>query len=125
MKVLIVEDMSSMRVIIKGELAQMGVLETNCTEARDGEAGWETLNANPDAFNLVLLDINMPKLNGLDLLKRLRADSRFTELPIVMLSSEAESDVVSTALKCGANQYVTKPISSEKLKKALAPFIEG
>ena len=69
---------------------------------------------------LLILDINMPEVSGLDMLEFLRRRSEWKSLPIIMLSSEAADSMVDQALQMGANTYLTKPVTIEELEKAMA-----
>ncbi len=85
----------------------------------DGESGWQRLVAGGERQaqmpDLVLLDLNMPGMDGLTLLRRLRADERFSRLPVVILTAETDADVRLKALKMGANDYLLKPVQSVEL----------
>lgn len=70
--------------------------------------------------DILILDINMPEVSGLDLLEFLRRRPEWKSLPIIMLSSEAADSVIDKALKMGANTYLTKPVTIEELEKAMA-----
>jgi len=76
---------------------------------------------NPE---LLILDINMPEVSGLDVLEFLRRRNEWKELPIVMLSSEAAKSMVDKALRMGADSYITKPVTIEELEKAMAIAIQ-
>ncbi len=76
---------------------------------------------NPE---LLILDINMPEVSGLDVLEFLRRRNEWKELPIVMLSSEAAESMVDKALRMGADSYITKPVTMEELEKAMAIAIQ-
>ncbi|HEX9332208.1 MAG TPA: response regulator [Anaerolineales bacterium] len=76
---------------------------------------------NPE---LLILDINMPEVSGLDVLEFLRRRNEWKELPIVMLSSEAAESIVDKALRMGADSYITKPVTMEELEKAMAIAIQ-
>ncbi|MCP3884593.1 MAG: response regulator, partial [Propionibacteriaceae bacterium] len=85
----------------------------------EGESGWNRLVAGAERQapmpDLVLLDLNMPRVDGLTLLRRLRADERFALLPVVILTAETDANTRLTALKMGANDYLLKPIQSVEL----------
>lgn len=120
--VLIVDDSRIMRNTVKGMFADMRM---SCTfiEAGDGEEALEQLSMCN--VGLVLLDWNMPKLSGIDFLKRVRAMEKYKKLPIIMVTSESAKFNVIEALKNGATDYLTKPVNkdifTEKLSKALNP----
>ena len=116
MKLLVVDDSSTMRRIIKNTLARLG--HKDVLEGADGVEGWDALNANPD-INMLITDWNMPEMNGLELVKKVRADSRFTDLPIIMVTTEGGKAEVITALKAGVNNYIVKPFTPQVLKEKL------
>jgi two-component system chemotaxis response regulator CheY len=119
-RILVIDDMPSIRELVKGQLKTMGF--KHIYEAEDGEAGWEALGRHFKAgepIGLVVSDWNMPKLKGLELLKRVRASSEFKDLPFVLLTSEAEREQVTEAVLSGVSQYVVKPFSSKTFEDKL------
>jgi len=119
MKILIVDDSTTMRRIIINSLKQMG--QEVVVEAADGIEGLAQLENHSD-IGLVLSDWNMPNLNGLDFLIRLRETRR--DLPVIMITTEAEKPNVIAALKAGANNYIAKPFSPETLREKLSQFLK-
>ncbi len=117
MKLLVVDDSSTMRRIIKNTLARLGYKDI--LEAEDGVKGWEQMNANPDV-EMLITDWNMPEMNGLELVKKVRADERFKDTPIIMVTTEGGKAEVITALKAGVNNYIVKPFTPQVLKEKLA-----
>ncbi|MEN4054105.1 MULTISPECIES: chemotaxis response regulator CheY [Sulfurimonas] len=117
MKLLVVDDSSTMRRIIKNTLARLGYKDV--LEGADGVEGWSQLDANPDV-EMLITDWNMPEMNGLELVKKVRADERFTDLPIIMVTTEGGKAEVITALKAGVNNYIVKPFTPQVLKEKLA-----
>lgn len=117
MKILVVDDSSTMRRIIKNTLARLD--HKDILEGADGLEGWTALDANPDV-EMLITDWNMPEMNGLELVKKVRADSRFTELPIIMVTTEGGKSEVIVALKAGVNNYIVKPFTPQILKEKLA-----
>jgi len=117
MQVLIVDDMQTMRRIMKNVLKQIGF--SNITEADDGKTALAEIKKKQ--FDLVLCDWNMPEMTGIDLLKALRADDAFKSIPFVMITAEAKKENIVEAVKAGVNNYIVKPFTaetvSEKLKK--------
>ena len=116
MKLLVVDDSSTMRRIIKNTLARLGY--KNVLEGADGVEGWEQLDSNPD-IEMLITDWNMPEMNGLELVKKVRADERFKDLPIIMVTTEGGKAEVITALKAGVNNYIVKPFTPQVLKEKL------
>jgi len=124
LKLVVVDDSSTMRRIIKNTLARLGYKDV--LEGEDGVKGWEVLDANPDV-GMLITDWNMPEMNGLELVKKTRADERFKDLPIIMVTTEGGKAEVITALKAGVNNYIVKPFTPQVLKEKLAAVmgIEG
>ncbi len=116
MKILVVDDSLVMRRII-GSAA--GVLGAECIEAANGQLALGRLNAEPDAFCLVCLDWNMPVMSGYDFLKALRADPRWSTLPVLMITTEGSRDSIIAALKAGATGYLTKPFNQQDLQSKI------
>lgn len=116
MKLLVVDDSSTMRRIIKNTLARLG--HKDVLEGADGVEGWEALDANPDV-DMLITDWNMPEMNGLELVIKVRADERFADLPIIMVTTEGGKAEVITALKAGVNNYIVKPFTPQVLKEKL------
>lgn len=120
MKLLVVDDSSTMRRIIKNTLARLNYKDV--LEGADGVEGWDALNNNPDV-EMLITDWNMPEMNGLELVKKVRSDERFTDLPIIMVTTEGGKSEVITALKAGVNNYIVKPFTPQVLKEKLGAVI--
>lgn len=116
MKLLVVDDSSTMRRIIKNTLARLG--HKDVLEGADGVEGWSVIDSNPDV-DMLITDWNMPEMNGLDLVIKVRADDRFKDLPIIMVTTEGGKAEVITALKAGVNNYIVKPFTPQVLKEKL------
>jgi len=116
LKLLVVDDSSTMRRIIKNTLARLGYKDV--LEGADGVEGWNALDSNPDV-EMLITDWNMPEMNGLELVKKVRADERFADLPIIMVTTEGGKAEVITALKAGVNNYIVKPFTPQVLKEKL------
>lgn len=119
-KVLVVDDMATVRQAIVLSLRSLGMVTIQ--QAIDGEDGWEKIKAcgTEEAFDIIFLDINMPKCNGIDLLKRIRSCSAFETIPVIMISTENEKDVILTAIQEGATNYILKPFTANIIKEKLA-----
>ncbi len=117
-KILIVDDMLTMRKLVTKVCKEIGF--SDITEASDGAKAWEAISAASPPFGLIISDWNMPNTTGLDLLKRVRADTRYGKLPFVLVTAEAEQHQIVEALKAGVSSYVIKPFTSEGLKEKLA-----
>jgi len=115
MKVLVVDDFSTMRRIVKNLLKQIGF--TNIDEAEDGEQAYTKLKS--ETFGLVVSDWNMPNLDGLGLIKKVRSDSEINSVPILMVTAEAEKDKVISAIQAGVNNYIVKPFTGEVLREKI------
>ena len=116
-RILIVDDMMTMRKIVAKACKEIGF--TDITEAADGQKGWEALQAASPDIGLVISDWNMPNCTGIDLLKRVRADSRYKIVPFVLLTAESEGHQVAEAAKSGVDNYIIKPFTAEILQKKL------
>ncbi len=114
-KVLIVDDFSTMRRICKHLLKQIGF--TNIVEADDGTTALNVLKK--EKVDLVLTDWNMPKMNGLELLKAIRKDPNLKHLPVIMVTAEALNENIIAALKAGVNNYIVKPFNAQTLEKKI------
>lgn len=117
LKVLVVDDMSTMRKLVIKALRDMGT--TNVTEAADGALAWEAFSSAQPAFDLIISDWNMPNTTGLEFLKRVRADSRFKQIPFILLTAETEASQVQEALKAGVSNYLVKPFSGDGLRQKI------
>jgi two-component system chemotaxis response regulator CheY len=115
-KVLVVDDMMTMRKLVRKCLTDLGF--TSVEEAADGQLAWAKLNETPD-FGLIVSDWNMPNCTGLELLKKVRADSKLKALPFVLLTAEGEAQQVKEAVGAGVDGYILKPFTAENLKEKL------
>lgn len=116
MKVLLVDDSTTMRRIQKTQLGNIGV--TDIEEAGNGEEALAKLKT-VSGIDLILLDWNMPVMDGITFLRAARADAAFAKIKIIMCTSESEKEKVMEALKSGANNYIVKPFTPEALKEKL------
>ncbi|ADC89142.1 response regulator receiver protein [Thermocrinis albus DSM 14484] len=114
-KFLVVDDMSTMRKIVKTLLNQLGY--TNVDEAENGRDALAKLRSS--SYDLVLLDWNMPEMDGLELLKAIRADDSLRHIPVIMITAEAKKENVLAAIQAGANNYIVKPFTLETLRDKL------
>lgn len=113
MKILAVDDSMLVRRIVASAASVIGA---DCEGAPDGLIALGALEADPTGFSLVCLDWNMPNMNGLDFLIRIRADERWKSLPVLMLTTEGSRDAIITAIKAGATAYMTKPFFEKDLQ---------
>ena len=116
MKVLLVDDSATIRRILKGLLGPMGI--TDILEASNGIMALKVLSENP-GVDYMLLDWNMPELDGLGVLKQVRANDAYRDLKIIMCTSEADKTKVIEAIKAGANNYIVKPFTPDIVKEKL------
>ncbi|MCX7747654.1 MAG: response regulator [Clostridia bacterium] len=116
MKILSADDSAIIRKIIKGAAE---VLEFELLEASDGLEALELLEKQYKDIGLILLDWNMPGLNGYDLLKEIKSNSRFRNIPVMMVTTESERQNIVKAIQAGASHYMTKPFTIEELIKKI------
>jgi two-component system, chemotaxis family, chemotaxis protein CheY len=116
MKVLLVDDSVTMRRIQKTQLNSLGI--TDVIEAGDGEEAYNKLGENMP-IDLIMLDWNMPVMDGISLLRKVRSEAKYQGVKIIMCTSESEKTKVVDALKSGANNYLVKPFTPEALKEKL------
>lgn len=116
-KVLIVDDSSIMRKFAKDSLKRLNV--TNVTEAEDGKAALTELKK--ETYDLILSDLHMPNMDGLELLRAVRSDSNLKDIPFIIMTLDGKKDVLLEAVKEGLNDYLIKPVTAgplgQKLKK--------
>ncbi|HIC10811.1 MAG TPA: response regulator [Campylobacterales bacterium] len=117
MKILVVDDSSTMRRIIKNTLGRLNYKDV--IEAENGVEAWAHMQENKD-LGMLITDWNMPEMNGLELVKKVRASGDFNDLPIIMVTTEGGKAEVITALKAGVNNYIVKPFTPQVLKEKLA-----
>lgn len=115
-KALVVDDSRAMRMILARTLRELGF---EVREAANGREALEVIHAERAAVRLVLADWNMPEMNGLELLQRLRRDPELASLVVVMVTTETEPDQMTAALEAGANEYVMKPFTRDILVEKL------
>jgi two-component system chemotaxis response regulator CheY len=120
MKILVVDDFSTMRRIVKNLLKQIGYV--NIEEAEDGALAYAKLKGGE--FSFIVSDWNMPNMDGLDLLKKVRSDPELKDIPVLMVTAEAEKEKVITAIQAGVNNYIVKPFTGEVLKEKMDKILE-
>ena len=119
-RILIVDDFSTMRRIVKNLLNDLGFFNT--TEADDGTSAMVELGRAK--FDLVITDWNMPGMPGIDLLKAIRADAGLSKIPVLMVTAEAKREQIIEAAQAGVNGYVIKPFTAGTLGDKLAKVFE-
>ena len=115
-KALVVDDSRAVRMILARTLRELGY---EVREAANGREALEVIEVEKSAVKLVLADWNMPEINGLELLKRLRQDPELSSLVVVMVTTETELEQMTAALEAGANEYVMKPFTKDILVEKL------
>ena len=120
LKFLIVDDFSTMRRIVRGLLKEMGC--NNADEAEDGAIALNMLKSQK--FDFVVSDINMPNMNGFDLLKAIKADESLRHIPVLMVTAEARKEDIVLAAQSGAAGYIVKPFTKATLEEKLAKILQ-
>lgn len=120
MKILIVDDFSTMRRIIKNLLRDLGF--TNTVEADDGTTALPILNAG--GIDFLVTDWNMPGMQGIDLLKHVRADEKLSTMPVLMVTAEQKREQIIEAAQAGVNGYIVKPFTAATLKEKINKIFE-
>jgi two-component system chemotaxis response regulator CheY len=115
-KALVVDDSKAVRIILAKILRELGY---EVCEAANGREALEVIEAQKAEVTLVLADWNMPEINGLELLKRLRQDPELSSLVVIMVTTETELGQMVAALDAGANEYVMKPFTRDILVEKL------
>ncbi len=121
MRVLIVDDSSVMRKIVERALRQAGLDSLVVLEAGSGVEGLEALKTN--TVQLILSDINMPSMDGLEFLRQMRAQKLADGVPVVMITTESSEEHVKQAILAGAQGYIRKPFTAEQVKERVLPLI--
>ena len=120
MKFLIVDDFSTMRRIVRGLLKEMGC--NNADEAEDGAVALGMLKAQ--RYDFVVSDINMPNMNGFDLLKAVKANDQLKHIPVLMVTAEARKEDIVLAAQSGAAGYIVKPFTKATLEEKLQKILQ-
>jgi len=120
LKFLIVDDFSTMRRIIRNLLKEIGY--ANADEAEDGQAALTKLRGG--AFDFVVSDINMPNMNGFELLTSIRGDAALKHIPVLMVTAEARKEDIVTAAQSGASGYIVKPFTKATLEEKLLKILQ-
>ena len=115
-KALVVDDSKAVRMILAKTLKELGF---EVREAANGREALEVIEVEKTAVTLVLADWNMPEINGLELLKRLRRKPELSSLVVVMVTTETEPGQMTAALEAGANEYIMKPFTRDILVEKL------
>jgi two-component system chemotaxis response regulator CheY len=119
-RILVVDDMKTMRRIIKNTLTGLGM--TEIMEAEDGSEAWDKIEGvlkEQNPFKLIISDWTMPKVTGLELLKKVRAHHIMGKVPFLLVTAEAEVEQVKEAIAAGVSGYITKPFPPTSLVEKL------
>ena len=122
-RILIVDDSSVMRKIVERSLRQAGLEISKVHEAGSGVEGLEVLKASQ--VDLILSDINMPSMDGLEFLRQLRAQNLAPGVPVVMITTESSEEHVKQAIQAGAQGYIRKPFTAEQVKERVLPLVRA
>ncbi len=120
LKFLIVDDFSTMRRIVKGLLKEMGC--NNADEAEDGVVALAMMKAQK--FDFVVSDINMPNMNGFELLKAIKAEDTLKHIPVLMVTAEARKEDIVMAAQSGAAGYIVKPFTKATLEEKVQKILQ-
>jgi len=120
MKFLVVDDFSTMRRIVRGLLKEMGM--NHVDEAEDGAIALHMVKNNK--YDFVVSDINMPNMNGFDLLKAIKADPDLKSIPVLMVTAEARKEDIVLAVQSGAAGYIVKPFTKATLEDKVIKIMQ-
>ncbi|NBX86870.1 MAG: response regulator [Proteobacteria bacterium] len=119
MRILVVDDAQTMRRIVVNLLRQLGF--TNMVEADDGTTAWERLSS--EHVDFIVSDWNMPKMTGIDLLKKVRESEKYKATPFIMVTAEGKRENVIAAVQAGVSNYIVKPFNAATLKEKLTKVV--
>jgi two-component system chemotaxis response regulator CheY len=122
-RALIVDDSSVMRKIVERALRQAGLDLQVVHEAGSGTEGLELLRAK--RVDLILSDINMPAMDGLEFLRQIRVENLAPGVPVVMITTESSEEHVKQAIEAGATGYIRKPFTAEQVKERVLPLVRA
>lgn len=118
---LVVDDFSTMRRIVTGLLKELEY--TKMSEAEDGAVAFKILESGATTVTFVLTDWNMPVMDGLTLLKKIRATPHLSHLPVLMITAEAKKENIVEAAQSGADGYIVKPFNAATLQEKIAKIL--
>lgn len=122
MKILVVDDSSTMRKVLVNSLVKLHYKREDCDEAKDGIEAWNLLLQNE--YRLILTDWNMPNLCGYELIKKIKKDeNKNMKTPIIMITTEGNQSEVIKALKVGVSNYIVKPFKHEQLASKVVQLL--
>ena len=119
---LVVDDSATFRQLLCMSLTRLdGITEKNITQAGDGVEALAKLRGN--TFDLVLTDINMPRMDGLEFVRRVRTEPTYSDLPIIIISTKGSEEQVEQGMAMGASGYLSKPISMPQLRELVSNLL--
>ncbi len=121
MKLLVVDDSSTMRKIIVRNLRRAGIDVSEIVEAADGAEGWEQVEKG--GFDMVFTDVNMPNMNGVELLTKIRETDGLKSIPVVMITTESTQEAIAMFKEKGASGCVAKPFTADQLEAVVSSLI--
>lgn len=124
-RALIVDDSSVMRKIVERALRQAGLDPLVVHEAGSGVEGLELLKAQQGKVDLILSDINMPSMDGLEFLRQIQLQNLAPGVPVVMITTESSEEHVRQAIQAGARGYIRKPFTAEQVKERVLPLVRA
>ncbi len=115
MRVLIVDDFSTMRRIVRNILRQLGF--NNVVEADDGTTAWDTINR--EKIDFIVSDWNIPKMTGIELLRKVRSSEQYADTPFLMVTAEAQQENIIEAVQAKVSNYIVKPFTADTMKQKI------
>ena len=115
MRVLIVDDFSTMRRIVRNILRQLGF--NNVVEADDGTTAWDTIHR--EKIDFIVSDWNMPKMTGIELLRKVRSSEQYADTPFLMVTAEAQQENIIEAVQAKVSNYIVKPFTADTMKQKI------
>lgn len=119
-RILVVDDVEMMRGLVSRMLNELDFQDIDVAE--DGQQAWEKIevaHGEGESYGLVISDVMMPRMTGIELLKKVRESKDLKEIPFIVLSADVETNHVMDAIKSGVNQYILKPFNSNTLAEKL------
>jgi two-component system chemotaxis response regulator CheY len=120
MKILVVDDMVTMRKIVRNILKQLGFANTD--EAENGEEGLQKLRGG--SYSFVVSDWNMPVMTGIEMLRAIRADEKLKSIPVLMVTAEAQQSNLIEAVQAGVSNYIVKPFTAETMQEKIGKIFK-
>lgn len=124
LKVMVVDDSRIMRTMVMNALSRLTLAEWEFIEAEDGQDALEKFD--PKETDMILADWNMPRMSGIDFVKKVRSNKKNLHIPIVMITSEQTVGKMNEALgRAGANAYICKPFNDQELERKLTKLVDS